>query len=96
MNNQIVNVDVLPDCWIQKQSKRRPDQIYYFNTATGKSQWISPSISPAGDKQRKQLTQKEPSEPPKENGKGEGNSFKISSHSKQSNYLWKLFPVVSV
>lgn len=86
MSNQIVDVDVLPDHWIQKQSKSRPNQTYFFNTATGKSQWTSPAVS-SGDRHRKKLTKKEPPESPNENGKGEGNCFKISNHSKQSKYL---------
>lgn len=81
MNNKTNGVG-LPDCWIPKQSKSRPNQIYYFNTATLKSQWEMP-VS-ADTKQQKMLPKKEPAE---SHGKSDRSSFKMSNHSKQSKYL---------
>lgn len=74
MNN--IDNDVLPDCWIKKQSKTRPDHVYYFNTVTKESQWTTP-VS-ADDKLRKNL------KPIASPGKSDGSSYKISNHSKQS------------
>lgn len=83
MDSKIVNDDVLPDCWIRKQSKSRPNINYYFNTATRETQWTRP-VSTGGVKEGGKLSKKEPAESPKENGKTDGNVFKISNHSKQS------------
>lgn len=33
----------LPDDWIRKESSSRPNRFYYFNTKTGKSQWVPPN-----------------------------------------------------
>lgn len=63
MNNKIVTDDNLPHGWIKRQSKSRPDHIYYFNTKTKESQWTLPvSID---DKQQKQLKDKRPAESPR-------------------------------
>lgn len=32
----------LPDGWIRKESRSRPNNFYYFNIKTGKSQWNPP------------------------------------------------------
>lgn len=32
----------LPRGWICKESRSRPNQLYYFNTKTGKTQWARP------------------------------------------------------
>lgn len=32
----------MPKGWIRKESKTRPNNFYYFNTKTGKTQWQSP------------------------------------------------------
>lgn len=32
----------LPDGWICKESRSRPNNYYYFNTKTGKTQWSLP------------------------------------------------------
>lgn len=36
-------MEKLPDGWIRKESRSRPNNFYYFHTKTGKSQWISPA-----------------------------------------------------
>ncbi|XP_055297791.1 transcriptional protein SWT1 [Sitodiplosis mosellana] len=33
----------LPDGWIRKESRSRPNRFYYFNTKTGKTQWEQPT-----------------------------------------------------
>lgn len=33
----------LPENWIRKKSNSRPDKTFYFNTETGKSQWLNPA-----------------------------------------------------
>lgn len=33
----------LPDGWIRKESRSRPNRFYYFNTKTGKTQWEQPA-----------------------------------------------------
>lgn len=80
MNNKtVVTNDDLPDCWIKRPSKSRPDRFYYYNTVTQQSQWTLP-VSPS-DKRQKPLTDKRSAESPK--GK-DGKCFKISNSSKQS------------
>lgn len=37
------SMEKLPDGWIRKESRSRPNNFYYFHTKTGKSQWISPA-----------------------------------------------------
>lgn len=76
MNNKTGSDDVLPDVWVKRQSKSHPDKMYYFNTETRKSQWTHPA-SPEKRGKLKPL-------PPKENGRSDGNIFKLSNHSKQS------------
>lgn len=44
--------EMLPDDWIRKESRSRPNQFYYFNTKTGKSQWIPPNNVQNSDKQK--------------------------------------------
>lgn len=84
MNNKTGSDDVLPDFWVKRQSKSHPDQMYYFNTKTRKSQWTHP----ASPEKRGKLTRNEATQPPpKENGKSDGNIFKLSNHSKQSKDL---------
>lgn len=39
------SVTKLPSGWIRKESRSRPNTFYFFNTATGKSQWHSPASS---------------------------------------------------
>lgn len=39
------DVEKLPDGWIRKESRSRPNTVYFFNTTTGKSQWHSPVSS---------------------------------------------------
>lgn len=37
-----MGTEELPKGWIRKESKTRPNNFYYFNTKTGKTQWQSP------------------------------------------------------
>ena len=34
---------ILPEGWIRRQSRNRPDKWYYFNKNTGESSWYKPS-----------------------------------------------------
>lgn len=43
----------LADGWIRKESRSRPNNFYYFNTTTGKSQWESPAK--ANEKSKKEI-----------------------------------------
>lgn len=43
----------LPDGWIRKESRSRPNNFYYFNTTTGKSQWVPPAIANESGKEIK-------------------------------------------
>lgn len=33
----------MPDEWIRKESRSRPNRFYYFNKKTGKTQWEPPT-----------------------------------------------------
>lgn len=79
MNNKTVRNDDLPDDWIKRPSKSRPDRFYYYNTLTKQSQWTSP-VSPGATRQ-KSSKDKRLAESPKGS---DVKIFKISSSSKQS------------
>nr|XP_045607258.1 transcriptional protein SWT1-like isoform X2 [Procambarus clarkii] len=54
----------LPEHWVQKTSSRCPTATYYFNTKTGKSSWMHPSLLKESSENCSEESEKQKSSPP--------------------------------
>lgn len=70
----------LPENWIRRESKSRPNQFYYFNTKTNVSQWKRPADA---TKNKKEKIPNSTTKRSKEKEFDESNRFKIGSKSKK-------------
>lgn len=86
------SAEKLPDGWIRKESRSRPNQFYYFNTKTGKTQWTPPTI--AKNSSNESQTRDNSAKSTKSDANAEGCSkstkgqsrFKISDKSKDGKF----------
>nr|XP_053651274.1 transcriptional protein SWT1-like [Cherax quadricarinatus] len=53
----------LPKHWVRKTSQRCPTATYYFNTKTGKSSWMHPSLIPESGENASEKLQKQKKSP---------------------------------
>lgn len=84
------SMEKLPDGWIRKESRSRPNNFYYFNTKTGTTQWENPvkphdkskeKVESCG-KHTKSKTVKH-DERRKSHSTGNHSEFKINDNSKE-------------
>lgn len=83
------SAEKLPDGWIRKESRSRPNQFYYFNTKTGKTQWSPPTNAKSSSNERQ--TRDNSAKSTKSDANSEGSSrgqsrFKISDKTKDGKF----------